>query len=157
MNTSTPITCSHRWAPTMGRVYEMCIGCGMRRMSRQASSARDADLSRSPDRTLFRSLVASFAAQEPVHGYLHSDELPELTRADVQLLCRVYERDVVEELDFDRLVQSVQLPSAVATGDAVFSLIEQMCRRLLLRDVQDECARQDEFLDDQDDEVIRHG
>jgi len=100
---------------------------------------------RNADEVALLLLIQSLADLEPhVPGWTAAD-LPELHDDSVQLLCRLRMQEVADQLakhagDFVELKGCGRNPAVILPG-----LIEGACRRAIFPEVQEECARREEF------------
>src|SRR6185312_7513323 len=99
---------------------------------------------RNADEVAYLLLIQSLADLEPRSGWTAAD-LPELAEPNVQLICRLRTVHVTEQLvkhlgDFVELKGEGRNPAVLLPG-----LIEGACRRAIFHEVQEECARREEF------------
>lgn len=100
---------------------------------------------RNADEVAYLLLIQSLADLEPrVSGWTAAD-LPELAEPNVQLICRLRAVDVTDQLanhigDLVEIKGEGRNPAVILSG-----LIEGACRRAIFPEVQEECARREEF------------
>lgn len=98
-----------------------------------------------PDEVTYTLLLQAMADLEPRASGWTASDLPELHDDAVQLICRVRTVDVADQLA-NHLSDLVELkgcghnPAVILPG-----LIEGACRRAIFPEVQEECARREEF------------
>jgi hypothetical protein len=100
---------------------------------------------RNADEVALALLVQSLADLEPNRSGWTAADLPELHEDAVQLICRIRSVDVTDQLvkqvgDFVELKAEGHNPAVILPG-----LIEGACRRAIFHEVQEECARREEF------------
>lgn len=100
---------------------------------------------RNADEVAFTLLVQALADLEPNRTAWTAADLPELAEENVQLICRMRSVDVTDQLanqleDFVELKGCGRNPATILPG-----LMEGACRRAIFPDVQEECARREEF------------
>jgi len=100
---------------------------------------------RNADEVAYLLLIQSLADLEPRASGWTAADLPELAEPDVQLICRLRTVDVTDQLanhigDFVELKGEGRNPAVILAG-----LLEGACRRAIFPEVQEECARREEF------------
>jgi len=100
---------------------------------------------RNADEVAYLLLIQSLADLEPRASGWTAADLPELAEHNVQLICRLRTVDVTDQLvkhvgDFVELKGFGKNPAVLLPG-----LIEGACRRAIFPEVQEECARREEF------------
>ena len=100
---------------------------------------------RNADEVSFTILIQSLSDLQPHCGGWTAADLPELHDDAVQLICRVRTTDVADALARD----IGDIPEFKGSGHnpAVLlpALLEGACRRAIFHEVQEECARREEF------------
>lgn len=88
------------------------------------------------DRIAYEQLVSTLADQEPSCGWA-ADDLPDLSTADIALLCRERPDEVVDRIDLTDYIE------AVGTGLGCIShlneALQEACKRAIWHDVLSEC------------------
>ena len=103
---------------------------------------------RNADEIALTLLVKSLADDEPHCGGWRAEDLRDLTDSDVSLICRIRAVDI--DLDVTALIEA----KAEGRNPAVLipALFQSACKAAIFCDVQEKCARREEWDRIEDDE-----